>query len=315
LLQAVAFALLAMVLFSGANITSRKGVRGLTPVTGLLISVAVGFLATLLAALSNLPPSLPLAPVLLMLLTGLFAPGLGRIMAISGIRRLGASLHVPLQASVHPALGVFGGPLLFGETLTAGRLLGVVAIVGGVWLLWLRADASSFPPPETEAETPAEPPVTPAPGADPRPRRSRVGWAVLLPVTAGVAYGAADLIRNQVLEGFDYPEFGAMAAMASGLLLWVPLATFNPSLRRQARWGAGKRWFVLNGLLSAAAVLSTMQALRVGDVSVVSPIFAAQPLAVLVMSRYLLREEETVTRPIVLGSLAVVTGVVLIVLS
>lgn len=305
MVRSVAFAAAATVLYAAAGIVSRRGVRGVTPLAGLLLSLPVGFAVTVVAASRSLPPALAAGPVLLLLASGLFAPGLGRILNILGIRRLGTSLHVPLRASVHPTLAVVGGVVLFGEALTAGRLLGVLAIIAGMWTLWLRSEAS--PLPALGGAT--------AGGVVARPPRTRVGAAILLPVTAGLSYGTADLIRNHALHSFDYPEFGAMLASLTGLLLWMPVAAANPVLRSQVRRGAGKRWFVLHGLLSATAVISLMQALSVGEVSVVSPILASQPLVVLLMSRIILREEEAVTRTVVVGSLAVVTGVLLIVVA
>jgi drug/metabolite transporter (DMT)-like permease len=61
--------------------------------------------------------------------------------------------------------------------------------------------------------------------------------------------------------------------------------------------------------LSALAVTCTIQALRTGDVAVVSPIIAAQPLPALVLSALFLRSLERLDFIVVLGALAIVLGV------
>lgn len=76
--------------------------------------------------------------------------------------------------------------------------------------------------------------------------------------------------------------------------------------------GPGAWWFVLGGGLTATAIVALFRALREGDVSLVSPIVAAQPLIILLLSTVVLRGIERLNRRIVLGSVTTVIGLVLV---
>lgn len=76
--------------------------------------------------------------------------------------------------------------------------------------------------------------------------------------------------------------------------------------------GPGAWWFVLGGALTATAIVALFRALREADVSLVSPIVAAQPLIILLLSTVVLRGIERLNRRIVLGSVTTVIGLVLV---
>ena len=67
---------------------------------------------------------------------------------------------------------------------------------------------------------------------------------------------------------------------------------------------------MLAGLFSAAGVMLMFTALRRGEVVVLSPILATNPLFTLVFASVMLRDVERITRRVVFGGLLVVCGVV-----
>jgi uncharacterized membrane protein len=85
-----------------------------------------------------------------------------------------------------------------------------------------------------------------------------------------------------------------------------------PSVRERISTGRGAGWFVVGGALASTAILVQFHALDRGNVSLVSPIVAAQPLFVFFLSAVLLRGIERVSAPVVIGGLATVVGVVLV---
>jgi DME family drug/metabolite transporter len=90
------------------------------------------------------------------------------------------------------------------------------------------------------------------------------------------------------------------------------VALSRPAVRRKVRFGRSAWWFSAGGVLAALAVLSQFHALDRGEVSVVSPIVAAQPVAVIVLSAVLLRELDPLTGRRILGALVAVAGTILV---
>lgn len=306
-MAAAALGLLAALCFSGANVASKKGVQDTSPLGGLFISLPTGLIAMLPAVLiAHDGPPTPRA-VLLFALAGVCSPGIGRLAGFSGLRRLDTSVHVPVQSSVHPLLALLGGILLFDERVGPLRMVGVAGIVIGVWILCRN---------HTEAGNVAE--GSNAYGAatgraTQRPRQ--LGVALLFPLTAGLAFGSADLIRHAAMAEFRAPAVGTAVSIFSALLAWMAIIVVSPPLRTQLRYGKGSWWFVAHGLLTSSAILSAFSALSLGEVSLVSPIIASQPFILVVMSHLFLKEIEAVTLKAVLGSFLVVLGTVALALS
>lgn len=177
---------------------------------------------------------------------------MGRAGAITGVARLGPSVSVPIQASVYPLFAVAAAFLFLGEAAGVQRIVGVVAIVIGVWSLRRSAE-------------PSAPDLDPAPDGRPPARIRTPGFA--FPVIAGLAYGGGDVIRKQALERQHDPTFGAMVAVGTAAVLWMLATALLPQVRSRLRAGPQARWFALSGVLTSFAVLSQFHALSRGEVT------------------------------------------------
>lgn len=277
-------------MFAASHIASKKGSRSTSVFAGLIVSLTMGAIVVGSIALTRLPSSFPAEGIFAMVASGVFAPALARAAAIAAIDRLGPSTSVPIQASSYPLLAVLGALLLLEEPIGGVRLLGCGSIVAGVWLLA-------------------------------RPRTIHLGEAfsrrslragVLLAVLAGLSKGVADIVRKSALNLMPHATFGAAVGLATAAIAWVIAALLVPPIRSRVRFGDGAPWFALGGLLAGAAVLAQFHALRTGDVSVVSPIVAAQPIFVLLLSAAFLKDVETITRRTVTGVVLGVMGTALV---
>lgn len=247
---------------------------------------------------------MPLRAVGFFVLAGLFGPGIGRLLSISGLRRLDTPVYIPLQTSVHPLIAVTGGIALFGEQISVLRGAGAAGIVAGIWMLTRSRMAAEL----VDGDGAVAPPA----GAR---RTAASGLAFLFPVGAGLSFGMADLTTKEALLDVPSAAFGALISIAASCVVWTALALASSGIRSQVKIGAGSRWFVLHGALASLAIISAYAALQRGDVSIVSPIIASQPFAVLVLSALFLHRIETVTGRTVIGSVLVVAGAVLVSLS
>src|SRR5712692_4620544 len=74
--------------------------------------------------------------VILFIIAGFLAPGLGRPLMFGSIKRLGATVTVPL-VNIYPAFVILPAILLLGELPSLSTLLGVASIVFGVLIFQL----------------------------------------------------------------------------------------------------------------------------------------------------------------------------------
>jgi drug/metabolite transporter (DMT)-like permease len=198
-------------------------------------------------------------------------------------------------------MAVAGAALVLGEDLGALRVAGVAAIVGGLWLLSRR-----------RAE-PTAPDVDPiAADEPPSPVRRRLRPALAIPVLTGLAYAGADLFRSSALDEQVEPLVGAFIGLLVAVGGWSAAITALPPLRTRLRVGRSAPWFAASGAMASCAIMMQFHALADGDVSVVSPIVACQPLVVLLLARLVLSDIEQLRRTTIAGGIATVTGAVLV---
>ena len=292
----VAFALLAAASFSALAITVTRGFRTNSLMTGLMVSLPVGALVTGAFTLVDPPTGLTLRAILFFVVGGIVGEGVGRTAFIFAVRLIGPSSATPLQTATYPALILVGGWILLAEPVTAWRVVGALAIAGGITVL-VRGQ-----------------PAVDQSGAASRPRKGG-RWVYLLPVLGGVSFAASDVLRKLGLEETPHPAFGAVSGTITIILLWTVILALTPRLRATVHLEPGWQWFIPTGFLAGLGVLAVFQALEGGDVSVVGPIIMSQPLMVVLFSALFLRDLEKLTWKVVAGATLTVVGVVILSLS
>ncbi|MGH2788767.1 MAG: EamA family transporter [Actinomycetota bacterium] len=292
--MAEGFAILSAFCFAGSNIAVRRGTEGTSVLAGLLVTLASGSAVTLVAYVwaGSTTPS-PSA-VLGFAAAGLLGPAIGRATGMIGIDLLGPARSIPLQGTLYPVAAISFSILLLGEKVSLLQLFGVALVISSVWVLSRREAVSvGGERLRTSVTSLRIPPI-------------------LFPLIAGAAFGLADLLRKDAIGITPDPLLGTMVGTVTGLVVWALLALFVRPIRSRIRFGAGIGWFVLAGVLGAAAVLTLIRALEAGKVSVVSPIVAAQPLPVLLLSWLFLRRLDRIDARVVLGAFGVVLGTIMI---
>ncbi|MCC5949142.1 MAG: DMT family transporter [Nitriliruptoraceae bacterium] len=293
-----ALAVLAATCYAFGHITVKFATTSGGVVLGFLISLGTGIVALSGVALVTVDDwGIPLGPASFFAAAGIAGPGLGRVLMMRAVRDAGTSVAAPLQASTNPVISSLAGVLLLGEVMDPGRIAALGLIVAGIWSCARGGSAN---------------------------RRSDVvstgltarGWVVLLwPLAAGMAFAGADVLRKYALDGFGDPVLGALIGLAVAFVIWLIVFLASPRLRATARFDPRLAWFGAYGLLSAAGLTSLLFALRGGDLSVVIPIFASQPVLVIVLGAVLLRDLERLRPGTVIGAMLVVTAVTYLALS
>jgi drug/metabolite transporter (DMT)-like permease len=288
------WALSAAFCYALAHSTIKFAAHTTGMVVGLLITLVTGLVALSTIALITVDDwAVPVGSAVLFAIAGLAGPGAGRILAIRSVRDVGATVAVPVQSSSNPAISTLAGVLLFGETVGPGRVLALALIICGIWLTARGGSAN-------RAEL-----LVAQPGA----RTFAGSLGVLLPLLAGAAYSTSDILRKSGLEGHGDPVVAALIGTAAALLIWTAIFLLVPQFRGPVRIIPPMGWFCLSGLLSVAAQISLLSALRTGDLSAVSPIVASQPVIVIVLGGLMLRSVERLRLDTIAGAMIVFLGV------
>lgn len=252
---------------------------------GLYISILAGWLISLVAVAVNPPHEWSLRGIGFFVAAGVVTAGLGRLFSITGIDRLGASIHAPIQNSVSPTVAVIAGTVLFAESLGPLKIMGAIAIITGVWIV-------------SRART--QVPVLSTPTTRPA--------NMALPVLAGLSIAGGDVLRKSGLSLLHSPELALLAGMSAALLIWTTIRFLLRTPYEANR--PARAWFFISGLAASGAQLALLHALNVGDLSVVSPIANIQPLLVFAFSALFLRKVEHLHTMVVLGGICTVLGVI-----
>jgi len=218
--------------------------------------------------------------VLLLAAIGLFRPFITGNLAMAGTRRLGPTL-ASTMASTSVLFGLLYGVLLLDETPTGMVVWGTLLVMCGVALLSARG----------------------------RLNRSWPLWALLLPVGAGALRVLAQALAKIGMESIPSAYFVGLVgySVSFAVAVLVNARRRDPGPVR----GPGFKWLVIAGGCYALAILCLNQALRCGDLVMVSPIIASTPVFSLLLGRFVFREAEMDGRA-ALGVLVVVSGAVLV---
>ena len=144
----------------------------------------------------------------------------------------------------------------------------------------------------------------------PTERASR--WTLVTGVAfalgAALAYGGSQVLTRQAIGHLAPPLVGSLIALFWGTLGFAILSARNLGGRGD-HFRRGTLFFAAGGVFSAMGVLLMFFALGRGQVVVISPVLATNPLFTLLFASIFLRGMERITPRIVLGALLVVSGV------
>ncbi|MCY3822857.1 MAG: EamA family transporter [Nitrospinae bacterium] len=275
-------ALSPAVFFALSSTMTRRGLDGSTPHTASLVVLIMQlvFFSSCLVAVDFSRISVSVY-WLAFLAAGISSPALSLLFLFRSIQRIGVASTSPI-ANIHPIFGAFWAFLVLGERPPGVVWLGILVVAGGVYFM--------------------------SSGGNPLAR----GRALLLPLTSAAFFGLAHTFRKVGLGGMESLVFGgflqSVSACALGPLFLKASTGWRPFVFNKASLGS----FVLAGLAMAAAQLTLMAALSMGDVSRVSPLVATAPLFVLALAPLILGRRERITPRIVFGALITVAGVILV---
>ncbi|MDE2900119.1 MAG: DMT family transporter [Chloroflexota bacterium] len=214
--------------------------------------------------------------------TGLF---LGRVLLFAGMQRVGVAVSTPLY-NVQAPLSVMGGAILFSEALSPLIGLGTAAAVGGAGLLCLGKFSLGL---EQRAQL----------------------RELALPLASGMCIAAGFVLRKWGLLETPDIYLGLAIMTSTAFVISLGSAVIH---RQTIRFPTGRplKMFVMAGLMTNVAHLSSLAALLHGNLVVVIPLQNTEMLFALLLSLVFLRRLEQVTLAVVAGAALVMMGAVLV---
>ncbi len=272
----------------------RVGTQHVAPPVATFFTVLVGAILVCGIAFSvNLDEivALPLEAYGWITLMGILAYCLARVLHNSALRMVGAARAVPM-ISLQPLLAFAIGFLILGERPNLLVTIATPIIVAGLVLVM-------FPRRREEGAVEIR----------------KLGY--LLAMGGSLAFVSRDAISRHVLDGLQLaPPFVlsgfALAIGGSILFAFIHRSVIN-SIRDVPFRYVGV--CCLAGLLQGMAVASLFQALSRAPVTIVTPIYASQPIIALVLAWFFLKQLEPVDVPLAMGTLMSVAGVIMVILG
>ena len=296
MIVAVILAFLSACGFATGSVLMRVGTQYVPPPAATFFTVLVGaVLITGIAFAVNFEEikTLPLEAYGWITAMGILAYCVARVLHNWGLRMVGATRAVPM-ISLQPLMAFAIGFLILGERPNLLVTIGTPIVVGGILLV-----------------------VMPKPGAQQNRQFEVRKLGYLLAIGGSVAFVTRDAISRHVLGSLALaPPFvvSGFALVFGGAILF---AFIHRSVVRSVR-NLPMRYVgicCLAGLLQGLAVASLFHALSRAPVTIVTPIYASQPIIALALASVFLRQLESVDWLLAVGTVLSVAGVVLVILG
>lgn len=284
------YAILTALLRGYSVIPVKKGLKYSTPNTSALLYLLINTCMLWILTLYKNPINLLHADgFVYFMLAGIIAPGVAVRFKDIGISRLGAAVSSPVLG-VNILFSMIIAAVFLREKVTLFILIGAVLTFLGVTLISIRDESHN-------------------------------NWKkidLLFPLTAAALFAISTNLRKLGLNKINDPIIGATITSTVSLAVLV-ISILYSHFRGLDSWEVrfnrdGLKYFTLNGILLSIAYLFYFLALSSSSVVKIQPIAGINPLFSIIFVFIFLREDETITWKIIVGTLMIVIGIVLITL-
>jgi drug/metabolite transporter (DMT)-like permease len=292
---AVAFAFLAACGFASGNILVRVGTQKIPAATAALVTVLSGMVLVgglaLVFRFDDIS-SLSLEAMGWILVMGIMGYPMARLFIITAISMVGATRAVPM-AGLQPVIAFTLGVILLGERPNLLVTIGTPIIVAGLFLVIMPRRGSNAVGQNVDFR--------------------RLGY--IFAIGASATFASRDVISRHVVSSLIDPLVTAGLALAVGGVILSVIMHRQVARTIQTLPKNYLLICALAGIFQGLAVASLFQALSRAPVTVVSPIYACQPLLTLILARIFLSRLEAIDFLLAAGTTISVVGVILVILG
>jgi len=297
-------ALVSAACFAAANVTIVRGTGGRSSENGAFLSILVTALLSAIAMLLFHPPqghhALDLRGALWFALSGVLTIFVGRVFLYASVQHLGA-VRASAVKRLNPMFSVILGVTLMGETMNLPMIAGMLLIFGSFGLLAMQAWRSR--------------PAVRAANGHGISLRALGNLGYLYGPVSALAYATGYLARKQGLIAMPDPNFGTLIGAVAGAVTFVLTSFFIESYATAVKSTFGR----INPWLLAAAVMSSLGqilqfvALNYSTISRVALITSMEVIVTMLLSMWLLRSYERMSRATAVAATMSVAGAMLVI--
>lgn len=253
------------------------------------------------------------------MLSGLFASYLGRYLYFDSIAKLGPAKASTFMIS-NPLFTVIISWLFLHEQLHALELAAMFVVLLGLFIVSYKPAQSGR---AVKAVSAAGSNTTSTDSKQLANQAVKKRWTglihpgVWLALMGSISYALGNITRGTAIHDWNEPVLGGFVGALTGLLLQLLLnkttRTFLSDLRAADRKGI---WlYAISGVLTITAQIGHMAAMHYIPISVATLITNSQPLLVIPLSYFLLKNQEGINLRTIMGSLLVLIGISAIILN
>jgi DME family drug/metabolite transporter len=279
------FALQAAFCFAISHILNRRGLVASNAITASLFSIILSAVVLWSIVPFVVPWSSFRTPAIWYFLAGgIFAPGLGRLMSMTGMERVGVGRSIPISNS-SPMVASILAVLLMGESWTLQNFLGTSLVILGIVILSTRGSGQT------------------------RWRKRDL----VFPALAALSFAVSTNLRKLGLLIDNVPLVAAAVTATTAVIFSMTILRFQGGRQAFLLPRKSLGWLLAGALTTTAAMVSVFYALSYGKVVIVDPLVNANPVLTLPLSALFLKDLEAVTFRVVAGTLCTVLGTVLVI--
>ena len=285
---AAILALFSSFLIGATTILMKKAIERANPTSAMLMVTLVGTIVLLLISIFTIPVNyLNSASIIYFVVGGVFSPALVRWLYFISLDRIGPSVSSSILAT-GPAFTAIMALVFLKEKITLQISLGIILIIAGIVIFELDLNNEK--------------------GIGKRSRKD-----LAFPLLAAFLFSFAVVARKMGLNILNSPILGVTVGFVTSLVIYAGMCLVSKKLR--ASISIAKKdlpYFCGAGIFLTAAWLVMFYALSMGDAIIVTPLANLHPLVVLLLSYFFFFFVEKISKGILIGTCAVVLGVLLI---
>lgn len=259
----------------------RKGLKDSNPATATLVVSAVQVTVLSILLLAD-PPEINWVAIAYFAASGIMASTLGRTLNYLAINKLGVSISTSLVGA-NPLFSTLFAFLFLNESVAATTVLGSIMVVVGIAVISAKGEAADFK--KTD---------------------------LLIPLMAACFYAASSTFRKVGLNILPEAVLGAVVGAMMSLIIYPIYLTATQRLGDFRLSRSSLPYLIVGGVVVSLTWISMFYAFSLGAVSVVSSLMGTSPLFSLILSAVLLKDTEKITKNVIVGSIVIVTGIVVI---
>lgn len=297
----VLLALLTAFSYSVSNVCIKKGMVKSKGDNGFFITVVInsfilGIAALIYRLVSTDSITITFYGLFLFALAGIFATFLGRITLFKSFREIGPTRGVAIKNSA-PLFAILFAIIFLHEVIHFIPFIGTLFVLLGLGIqayYLLRQDSPS--------------------NLNNEEANLKKGYFFAL--FSAVVFGVGQAIRKPGLTEIPDPFFGAFIGSLTALII-ISLYEWKKGVLRTTvanQIAHFNLFYLLAGVFTSLAMLFFFIAISYLQVSYVVAIAATEPLITIILSKFLLKNQEVIARYTIVSSLTVFVGVLIIIM-